>query len=84
MVPAGLVKAGDRVWVADELGPVEVESVSAKGAEDVVWVLVEGEQLVVNGIIASVWSSAAKALETLPFRFLHAIAPPLLQVGLPS
>jgi len=77
LMQASDVDVGDYLLGQNELA--QVRSIS-HGASKVRYVLVENDTIMVNGIVASVFSTAAAAWETLPFRFLDHLYPGLLQV----
>ena len=77
LVPAASVKPGDFLYTQDGFEMVKDVSSSRSFVR---YLLVEGGNLIVNGVLASVQSTAAGALETLPFRFLDTIFPGSLEV----
>jgi len=66
LVASKHVKVGDKLYVSS-VGPREVTAVT-RAHSKVRYVLTEHDTLVVNGVVASVYSTAAGSLETLPFR----------------
>mmetsp|Transcript_20656 Transcript_20656/g.41906 ORF Transcript_20656/g.41906 Transcript_20656/m.41906 type:complete len:499 (-) Transcript_20656:176-1672(-) len=82
LVRAETVKAGDRVYARSGMGLVAKEVIGvAKGSASVRYVLTESGTVVVDGVVASVHSTAAGALETLPFRLLDSLARGSLQAA---
>jgi len=80
-VPAKSITAGSRVYVSGKEGS-SVQTVSGirHGTKMVRYLLTEAESVVVGGVVSSVHSTAAGALETLPFRFLNWAFPGALQL----
>ena len=80
LVPARLIRAGDRVYVSDGVttGVQTVQGVE-QAASKVRYVVTFHDNIVVNGVVAPVYSTAAHGLETLPFHLLHKAAPGVLQ-----
>ncbi|EKX54015.1 hypothetical protein GUITHDRAFT_150121 [Guillardia theta CCMP2712] len=76
LVPAASVKPGDFLYTQ---GGFEMVKGVSSSRSFVRYLLVEGGNLMVNGVLASVQSTAAGALETLPFRFLDTIFPGSLE-----
>jgi len=74
LVAAKTVRAGDKIYVASASSSViqEVSSVS-KSFSKVRYVLTEHDTIVVNGVVASVYSTAAGSIETLPFRLFDSL-----------
>ncbi|EKX46015.1 hypothetical protein GUITHDRAFT_138502 [Guillardia theta CCMP2712] len=77
LMQASGVETGDYLLGQD--GLVQVRSIS-RDVSKVRYVLVENDMILLNGIVASIFSTAAGSLETLPFRFLDRLFPGLLQV----
>mmetsp|Transcript_14499 Transcript_14499/g.21152 ORF Transcript_14499/g.21152 Transcript_14499/m.21152 type:complete len:316 (-) Transcript_14499:105-1052(-) len=82
---AKLVKAmhlirGDRLYVSDGKNSfVETVSASNRGHTEVKYIVTEAGNLVVNGVVASVFSTMAKHLETLPFYVLDSLIPGIFE-----
>lgn len=80
LMPAKSVRTGDRVYVAGPEGlTAQVVSAVVPGTSRVHYVLTEADNLVVGGVLASVLSTAAGALESLPFFLLDRLLPGILQ-----
>merc|ERR1712216_206054 len=58
---------------------VDVVTKVTKSMSEVRYVITSDDNLVVNGVVAPVYSTSANSLETLPFRLLHKVAPGALQ-----
>jgi len=80
LVPARSVREGDRIYVStkSDLSSQVVTSIS-KRSSDVRYVLTEAGTLVAGGALASVRSTSAGPLETLPFYLLDKLLPGVLQ-----
>lgn len=80
LVKARHVAAGDRLYVSDgdQSTVMTVRSV-AMGRAQVKYIVTEAGNLVVNGVVASVFSTMAKHLETLPFYTLDTLFKGILQ-----
>ena len=63
-----------------DFGHQSVQAVS-RGISLVRYVLTDNDSIVVNGVVASVYSTAAKTLETLPFRLVDKMVKGVLQWG---
>jgi len=74
LVAAKSVRVGDRIYVSQQGVTVakEVSSVS-RSFSKVRYILTEHDTVVVNGVVASVFSTAAGAVETLPFRLFDVL-----------
>jgi len=77
-IQARAVKVGDVMYTSE--GAATVSAVE-KRASKVTYVLTEAETVVVDGIVATVFSTGAGMLETLPFRAIDAVARGALQWG---
>ena len=74
LVKASQVSTGDLVYVSDgERSMVHAVSAIEKGQAHVKYIITEAGNLVVNGVVASVFSTMAKHLETLPFLALDSL-----------
>ena len=74
LVKAQQVKVGDRLYVSNEgLSCVATVTAIAKGQAQVKYIVTEAGNLVVNGVVASVFSTLAKHMETLPFLVLDSL-----------
>jgi len=74
LVKAREVKAGDRLYVSDgRRSTVQTVEAVSKGEARVKYVVTEAGNLLVNGVVASVFATAAKHLETLPFYILDSL-----------
>eukprot|EP00960_Hanusia_phi_P044374 756605-Hanusia_phi.AAC.5 len=89
-VPASTIRAGDRIYVhsGDRFEAKARCSISrlllvvtavSKSAAKVRYLLTENDRIVVDGMVASVFSTAAEKLETMPFHLLDRFLPGLLQ-----
>jgi hypothetical protein len=80
LVKARHVAAGDRLYVSDgeQSSVMTVRSV-AQGKAQVKYIVTEAGNLVVNGVVASVFSTMAKHFETLPFYALDKLFKGILQ-----
>ena len=56
----------------------------SKALSKVRYVITADDTIVVNGVVASVFSTGAKSVETLPFHMLHKFAKGALQVCPPT
>jgi len=56
----------------------------SKALSKVRYVITSDDTIVVNGVVASVFSTGAMSVETLPFHMLHKFAKGALQVCPPS
>jgi hypothetical protein len=58
-----------------------VQTVTAvnKGASKVRYVITSDDTIVVNGVVAPVYSTSDRGLETFPFHLLHTVAKGALQ-----
>jgi len=80
LVPAKDIRAGDKVYVSDgSVTGVNVVTKVTKAMSQVRYVITSDDNFVVNGVVAPVYSTSAKSLETLPFHLLHQLAPGALQ-----
>jgi hypothetical protein len=80
LVPAKDIRVGDKIYVSDgSLTGVDVVTKFTKSMSEVRYVITSDDNLVVNGVVAPVYSTSANSLETLPFRLLHKVAPGALQ-----
>ena len=80
LIKATQVSQGDRLYVSDGTGSV-LRRVSAvtKGQAKVKYVVTEAGNLLVNGVVASVYSTVAGHFETLPFYFLDSLLPGIFE-----
>jgi len=80
LVQAQHVKVDDRLYVSDA-GHSRVATVTAiaYGETQVKYIVTEAGNLVVNGVVASVFSTLAKHMETLPFYVLDFIFPGIFE-----
>ena len=80
LVKAQHVQVGDRLYVSGE-GHSRVATVTAiaKGQAQVKYIVTEAGNLVVNGVVASVFSTLAKHMETLPFYMLDSLFPGIFE-----
>ena len=82
---AGMMKAkhvaiGDRLYLSDGNGStVGTVSATSKGQARVKYVVTESGNLIVNGVVASVFSTMARHFETLPFYFLDKLCPGIFE-----
>ena len=68
LVKAQELKRGDRVYASDGAhSRAAAVTAVAKGQAQVKYIVTEAGNLVVNGVVASVFSTLALGLETLPF-----------------
>jgi len=76
LVPARNIKVGDLVYAVEDgvVGERAVRAVEASRAK-VRYVVTENDLLVVDGVVASVYSTGAGRWETLPFHLLHRLLP---------
>jgi len=76
LVPARNIKVGDSVYVV-EGGAVTVDTVRdvRVSRSSVRYVVTDTDVLLVDGVVAAVYSTAAGWVETLPFRFLDLVLP---------
>jgi len=80
LLPAREVRVGDRIYVADgDSTAVKAVTGVSSAVSKVRYVVTADDTIVVNGVVAPVYSTAAKGLETLPFHMLHAALPGVLQ-----
>eukprot|EP00960_Hanusia_phi_P044375 756605-Hanusia_phi.AAC.6 len=82
LIAAKNVKVGDKIYIAKDYTShvVTVKAVS-RAISMVRYVLTENDSIVINGVVASVYSTAAKTLETLPFRMVDKLVKGVLQWG---
>jgi hypothetical protein len=74
LVKASAVATGDRVYVAEgERSMIRTVSAITKGQARVKYIVTEAGNLVVDGVVASVFSTMAKGWETLPFYVLDSL-----------
>ncbi len=80
LVKAQQVKVGNRLYVSNEgRSCVATVTAIAKGQAHVKYIVTEAGNLVVNGVVASVFSTLAKHLETLPFLVLDSLFPDIFE-----
>lgn len=82
LVPAKEIRAGDKIYVSDGTS-TSIQTVTAvtKAVSKVRYVVTSDDTIVVNGVVASVYSTGANSVETLPFHVLHKFAKGALQWG---
>jgi len=82
LLPAKEIRAGDKIYVTDG-ATTAVQTVTrvSKALSKVRYVVTADDTIVVNGVVASVFSTGAKSVETLPFHMLHKFAKGALQWG---
>jgi hypothetical protein len=74
LVKAQELKRGDRVYASDGAhSRAAAVTAVAKGQAQVKYIVTEAGNLVVNGVVASVFSTLALGLETLPFHVLDCL-----------
>jgi len=82
LVPAKEIRAGDKIYVSDGTSTaVQTVTAVSKAASKVRYVVTSDDTIVVNGVVASVFSTGANSIETLPFHLLHKFAKGTLQWG---
>jgi len=80
LVKARQVAAGDRLYVSDgERSTAQTVLTTSAGTAHVKYIVTEAGNLVVNGVVASVFSTMAKHLETLPFYTLDSLFPGIFE-----
>ena len=80
LVKAKHVAIGDRLYISDGNGStVGTVSATSKGQARVKYVVTESGNLIVNGVVASVFSTMARHFETLPFCFLDKLFPGIFE-----
>ena len=83
LLPARNVRVGDRVYVADGgfVGLEEVLDVRA-GKSLVRYVVTDNDNILIDGVAATVYATRAGWVETLPFRFLDRLLPGVFSLSL--
>jgi len=82
LVPAKEIRAGDKIYVSDGASTgVQTVNAVTKAISKVRYVVTSDDTMVVNGVVASVFSTGANGVETLPFHLLHKFANGALQWG---
>jgi hypothetical protein len=83
LLPARDVRVGDLVYVADGgfVGLEEVLDVQA-GKSLVRYVVTDNDNILIDGVAATVYATRAGWVETLPFRFLDRLLPGVFSLSL--
>jgi len=80
LVKAASVRPGDRLYVSDGThSSAKIVTDTTAGRSHVKYIVTEAGNLVVNGVVASVFSTSAAFWETLPFELLDSLFQGLLQ-----
>ena len=80
LVKAKHVSQGDKLYFSDGSGfTARTVTAVSKGEAKVKYIVTEAGNLLVNGVLASVYSTMARQLETLPFFALDYLLPGVFQ-----